>query len=102
MKYSLTSGEQISVYIKKRKRWDGPYQLVKAEGKQATVPIDGREKTFSITLIVPASGRNCQAEMQRLDAAMTNFKMNAPEVMITEIIKSSDTALPQPRRNRSI
>lgn len=40
--------------------------------------------------IIPASGRNRQAEIQRLNAAMPYFKTNAPEVMITEIIKSSD------------
>ena len=69
-KYLVEPGDQVLVYREKGKQYEGPSKVVNVCEKEVHVQVNGIEKHFNISQLLPAPKKRGDLELRRLPQGM--------------------------------
>lgn len=89
--YVVNPGNLVYVFRDNDRKWHGPYEVLKVYNKEIYVSVDGVEKHFNISQIIPDSHELHDMELQRLKQSLEQFHTDRPPgIYLTEVLEPGD------------
>ena len=89
--YLVYPGDWVYVFRERTKDWNGPYETLRVTGKDIFVEIDGHEKKFNISQILPDNSELHDKELERLKGSIEQFNTDRPPgIFLTEVLEPGD------------